>query len=93
MSVMVAVSGMSKWRVPSPEPVLTVTVYMKAETGVTLVMDSPVMPPVLVREKSEPSVSIPVTYSEKVTVKSTLAAGLEGAKARVMEDTLGSLST
>ncbi|MBV6465971.1 MAG: hypothetical protein PGMFKBFP_01268 [Anaerolineales bacterium] len=71
--------------VPLPVPVLTVTVYAAPEP-LTLVMDAPVTPLVV---NSKSPASTPVTASEKVTVKSTLAALVGFVLARVMDITTG----
>ncbi|MBV6465970.1 MAG: hypothetical protein PGMFKBFP_01267 [Anaerolineales bacterium] len=73
--------------VPSPVPVLTVTVYVAPEP-LTLAMDAPVTPLVV---KSKSPTSTPVTASEKVTVKFTLAALVGLASARKMEVTVGAV--
>ena len=78
---------MSSRRVPSPVPVLTVTVqeglHVAAETAVT---EAPVMPVVF---NAKSAVSTPLTLSLKVTVKSTLVALLGVALTRVMEVAVG----
>jgi len=68
--------------------VLTVTVYVAPES-LTLVIEAPEMLPVAVRAKSP--ASTPVTASEKVTVKFTLAALVGLASARKMEVTVGAV--
>src|SRR5438093_1237345 len=72
-------------RVPSPAPVLAVTVYV-APLPVTLVMEAPVTP-VAARLKSVEST--PVTFWENVTVQETLAALVGLAPARLMDETMG----
>src|SRR5512142_2120872 len=56
-----------------------------------LVMDGPAREPVVCRRKSP--TPTPMTASEKVTVKRTLAALVGFGSARVMETTLGAGST
>src|SRR5690349_15248671 len=80
--------------VPSPLPVLIVTVYVSPEP-LTLVMDAPVTP-VVVRSKSSytgPTASRPVTDSENVTVKPTLDADVGLVLTRTLDETVGTKST
>jgi hypothetical protein len=80
--------------VPFPEPVLTPTVYVVLETGVTLTMEAPVMDGLATSPKSlnGARVSTPVTGSEKVTVKFTVTALVGFASARVIDKTVGAAS-
>jgi hypothetical protein len=75
--------------VPLPEPVFTLTEYVVPETGVTPMMNAPVISGAVesIKSLNGGRTSTPVTASEKVTVKFTLAA-LEGfASARMIDET------
>ena len=73
--------------VPSPEPLLTATVYV-APLPVALVIDAPVTPVELRMKLDE---STPVTLSLKVTVKLTLPALVGLVLTRLMEETEGAV--
>src|SRR5574339_802124 len=79
------------WSVPSPDPVLTRTVYVVPETGVTLAIEALAMPELVTSPKSlnGEAVSTPVMASENLTVKFTLAALVGFGSARVIDVTAG----
>ena len=67
MSRMELSSTKSRRMLPLPEPVFTLTMYVVPETGVTPMMEAPVMPGSVVSAKSLKGgrMSTPVTDSEK----------------------------
>ena len=86
-STIVSLSTRLSPSVPSPVPVLVVTVY-EAPVPVTLVKDAPVMP---VGASAKSAVSTPVTLSLKVTVHCTLAALVGVLPTRLIELTVGAV--
>jgi len=91
MSMTESLSTKSSPIVPVPEPVLTVTVRVLPESVPVLVIDAPVIVPVIASVKS-PALT-PVTASLKVTVKLTLAAVVGSVPARTIEATTGARFT
>ena len=84
-STILSLSTTSSRKLPFPVPVLTVTVYVAPEP-ITVATEAPFRVPIVIVK----SVAFtPVTASEKVTVKSTLAALLGLELARTMEETEG----
>jgi len=84
---MESLSTRFKPTVPSPDPVLTVTVR-ELPLPVTPVIEAPVTP--LVTSAKSP-VSTPVTVSLKVTVNCTLPRFEGVAVARLIEETVGAV--
>ena len=81
----------SSLMVPSPDPVLTVTVRVLVPSEPVMpVTDAPVTAPVVVRVKLP--VATPFTASAKVTVKSTVAALVTTLTGK-MELTVGAVSS
>jgi len=77
--------------VPSPVPVLAVTVYVLPDTGVTTVTAGVPPRPTLVSEKS--AASAPVTTSLNVTVHDTDEALLGDVPARAADVTVGGVTS